>query len=76
VVADMAKIIIKISERSYNLLKLNAKGGEFSKESKFKDGCYYISIDKRLYDSLKKIDVDLDKAIFYAVLNKKIKNEG
>jgi len=76
VVVNIAEIIIKISNRSYNLLKENAKGGDFKKESKFKNGAYYISIDKRLYDRLKNIDDDLDKAIFYAVVNNKLrKNE-
>jgi hypothetical protein len=76
VVINIAEIIIKISEHSYNLLEESAKGGRFKKESKFKNGGYYISIDKKLYDKLKKIDDDLDKSIFYAVVNDKLrKNE-
>jgi hypothetical protein len=69
----LSDIIIRISTRSYNLLKNSAKGGNFKKESKQKDGYYYISIDKEVYTALSKIDDDIDKAIFYAVLNDKVK---
>lgn len=66
-----AKIIIKINERSYRLLKKYAKGGDFKIKPKNRDGYYYISIEKKVYDMLKKIDGDLDKAIFYLCLNQK-----
>ena len=56
-------------------MKKMAKGGEFKKQSISKDRFYYISIDKALYDQLRNIDDDLDKAIFYAVLNNKLKNQ-
>lgn len=69
----MSDIIIRINTRSYNLLKNSAKGGSFKKESKQQDGYYYVSIDKEVYKALSKIDDDLDKAIFYAVLNDKVK---
>ena len=69
----MTDIIIKISKRSYELLKSLAKGSNFKRESKYKDGYYYVAIDKEIYEVLSKIDDDLDKAIFYAVLNDKIK---
>jgi hypothetical protein len=71
----IAKIIIKINERSYNLLKTLAKGGRFNRESKEKDGYYYVSIDKEVYDKLMKINDDLDKAIFFLALNEKIRTE-
>ena len=69
----MSDIIIRITTRLYNLIKKSAKGDNFKKESKQKDGYYYISIDKEVYKALLKIDDDLDKAIFYAVLNDKVK---
>ena len=68
----IAQIIIKITERSYNLLKKNSLGGDFKRQAKFKDGYYYIEIDKKIYDTLKKIDDDLDKSIFYASINKEV----
>ena len=71
---NISEIIIKISKRSYKLLKDLAKGGSFKSESKNKDGFYFLSIDKEVYDQLMKIDRhDLDKAIFFAVLNEKLK---
>ena len=69
----MSDIIIRINKRSYNLLKNSAKGGSFKKESKHKDGYYYISIVKKVYTALSKIDDDIAKAIFYTVLNDKVK---
>jgi len=70
---SLSDIIIKINKRSYDLIKNTAKGGNFKKESKQKDGYYYISIDKEVYKALLKIDDDLDKAIFFAVLKDKVK---
>jgi hypothetical protein len=71
-VITIARIIIKITERSYNLLKKYSSGGNFKRQAKFKDGYYYIEIDKKIYDALKKIDDDLDKSIFCAFINKEI----
>jgi hypothetical protein len=73
-VINIAQIIIKITERSYNLLKRYASGGSFKRSSKFKDGYYYIKIDKNIYDKLKMMDDDLDKAIFYSIINKELRN--
>ena len=70
---SLSDIIIRMNTRSYNLLKKSAKGHNFKKESKQKDGYYYIAIDKEVYKALSKIDDDIDKAIFYAVLNDKVK---
>lgn len=56
-----------------DFVRTSARGGNFKKESKQKDGYYYISIDKEVYKALSKIDDDIDKAIFYAVLNDKVK---
>ena len=70
---NMSDIIIKISKRSYELLKELAKGSNFKKESKHKDGYYYVSIEKEVFEALTNIDDDLDKAIFFAVLNEKVK---
>ena len=69
---SIARIIIKITERSYNLLKKNSLGGDFKRQAKFKDGYYYIEIDKKVYDTLKSIDEDLDKSIFYTFINKEV----
>ena len=58
---------------AYNLLKRFAKGGGFRKELKNRDGHYYISIDKEVFDELRKLDDDLNKAIFLACLGNGIK---
>lgn len=68
----IAQIIIKITERSYNLLKKCSLGGGFKRQTKYKDGYYYIEIDKKIYDTLKRIDEDFDKSIFYAFINNEI----
>ena len=61
----MPKIIIKIGVHSYNLLRKIAKGDEVKKGSGNIDGCYYISIEKELYDQLIRLNADFNKAIFY-----------
>ena len=70
---QISQIIIKISERSYNLLRSVAIGGGFVRDSFFKDGFYHISIDKEIYEALIELDSDINKSIFYLVLNHKIK---
>ena len=63
-------VVIKIKGFTYRFLKRLAKGGQFKSESCFRDGHYYIEIDDQVFRRLNEIDPDdLDRAIFYAVLN-------
>ena len=70
---NITQVIAKISKRSYKLLKSVAQNKGFIKESYYKDGFYYIEIDELIYKALLKMDSDIDKTIFYLVLNQRIK---
>ena len=63
-------VIIKIKAFTYNFLQRYAVGGQFKYESIYRNGFYHIEVDNLVFRRLNEIDPDdIDRAIFYAVLN-------
>ena len=66
-------VTVRIKEFTYNMLKRYAKGGEFQSDARYKDGHYYIEIDDNVYRKLLEIDSDVNIAILWLVIGKKLK---